>query len=362
MPFRIALAVILMIGMSQVGTAQRADTKDSKEDKKEQEKVSQAQQQETQALIKVVDGMATGQGPASAVPIAWGADFLKATEGKTYVPFTISFDPAKFPPSSLAMYLRVTKRGEGVITPPDESKKKEDDKEKADAAAPSYPFEDIHFMDVKAPPAGQPQRISRAFAVPAGAYDVYVALKPRGQSGSSAQPASIATLKQPVDVPDFWNNELATSSIILADKVEPLTAPMTKEQQVENPYTFGTTQIVPAWDTKFGKNEELSIVFLIYNTGLDSNQKPDVSVEYNFHQKAEGAEKFFNRTSPQTFNAQSLPPQFDMAAGHQLVAGQSIPLASFPEGDYRLEIKVTDKASSKALVKDVNFTVTASPS
>ena len=35
----------------------------------------------------------------------------------------------------------------------------------------------------------------------------------------------------------------------------------------------------------------------------------------------------------------------------------SIPLASFPAGDYRLEIKVTDKASSKTLVQNVAFTV-----
>ena len=34
-----------------------------------------------------------------------------------------------------------------------------------------------------------------------------------------------------------------------------------------------------------------------------------------------------------------------------------MPLASFPEGDYRLEIKVTDKIANKTLTRDVNFTV-----
>ena len=37
----------------------------------------------------------------------------------------------------------------------------------------------------------------------------------------------------------------------------------------------------------------------------------------------------------------------------------SIPLASFPAGDYRLEIKVTDKAGNKTLTQNVAFTVTA---
>ena len=37
-----------------------------------------------------------------------------------------------------------------------------------------------------------------------------------------------------------------------------------------------------------------------------------------------------------------------------------MPLASFPEGDYRLEIKVTDKIANKTLIRDVNFSVSGS--
>jgi hypothetical protein len=83
-----------------------------------------------------------------------------------------------------------------------------------------------------------------------------------------------------------------------------------------------------------------------------------VLVEYNFYQKPAGQqEKFFNKTNPQPLNAQTLPPQFDFTAGHQLQSGQAVPLASFPEGDYRLEIKVTDKLANKSLTRDVNFSV-----
>ena len=65
----------------------------------------------------------------------------------------------------------------------------------------------------------------------------------------------------------------------------------------------------------------------------------------------------FNKTPPQAFNAQSLPPNFDPSAGHQIVAGQAVPLASFPEGDFRLEIKVTDNKTSKSLTREVLFSV-----
>jgi hypothetical protein len=37
-----------------------------------------------------------------------------------------------------------------------------------------------------------------------------------------------------------------------------------------------------------------------------------------------------------------------------------VPLATFPEGEYRLEIKITDKNSGKTITRDVPFTVKAS--
>src|SRR5258708_23620948 len=106
-------------------------------------------------------------------------------------------------------------------------------------------------------------------------------------------------------------------------------------------------EIVPVLGTKFTKKSELSTFMLIYNPKVDSANKPDVSVEYNFYQKLAGQpEKFFNKTNPQSLNAQTLPPQFDLNAGHQLHSGQSVPLAPFPEADYRLEIKVADKIAN----------------
>ena len=114
-----------------------------------------------------------------------------------------------------------------------------------------------------------------------------------------------------------------------------------------------------AVDTSFAKSDELQTFLLIYNARTDKDNKPDVSVEFNFHVKQGGEEKFFNKTNPQNLNAQTLPPGFDFAAGHQLQAGQAIPLSSFPEGEYRLEIKVTDKLAQKTITRDVGFKVGA---
>ena len=60
------------------------------------------------------------------------------------------------------------------------------------------------------------------------------------------------------------------------------------------------------------------------------------------------------------FNEQTLPPGFDLAAGHQLVAGQAVPLAAFPAADYRLDLTVTDKTNDATLTRNVEFSVSPS--
>ncbi len=161
-------------------------------------------------------------------------------------------------------------------------------------------------------------------------------------------------------MPDFWNGELTTSSVIIAQRIDPLPAPLTSQQQAERPYALGGLEIVPVTELKMPKKTELQTFMIIYNPKTDSMNKPDVTVEYNFYAKASGAEKFFNKTPPQRLNARTLPPHFDVAAGHQLQSIQAVPLAAFPEGDYRLEIIVTDKIAQKSLTRDVNFTVSGS--
>ena len=46
-----------------------------------------------------------------------------------------------------------------------------------------------------------------------------------------------------------------------------------------------------------------------------------------------------------------------MTLGHQIIAGQTVPLSVFPAGDYRLEIKVTDNTNSAEIIENVMFTV-----
>ena len=343
------------------------------------------QRAELRSMLEAIEAALDGRIVPDGDPFEFRADFLKGTDGNAYVPFTLSIDADKVDTSTVSMYLFVVEPGD------------------TDAI-----FEDAYFADV-ASGGDEPIRLSRAFAAPGGAYDVYIALRessrdlapesdppgdrdraqideycgglfpndlgsrfacqeqeylayrlqrrPRLSFDASEESAAMMMLRARVDVPDLWNGRLQLSSIIVPEVVEPMAAPLTPEQQILSPYSLGTTRIVPKFDQDFGKQAELSLIFLVYNPGLADQSKPDITIEYTFHQRADGGEEYFNRTNPQAFNGQTLPPGFDVTLGHQIVAGQTVPLSLFPAGDYRLEIKVTDNTNSTELIENVMFTV-----
>jgi hypothetical protein len=330
--------------------------------KKDDKKQSDEQKKEIQAVVKMIDDVAAGQPAPNDFNVAWAhEDYMKAQGNKQYAPFTVTIDPTKATSGPVAFYWRVvSKDGAPPPAPPaaDSKDKKKDDKDKPQAKRPEYAYEDVSFIPVSGENA--PMRITRSLTVPAGAYDVYVAVKEPAAAQKNATPAKASVIKQSLTVPDFWNSELNTSSVIVAQKIEPLATPLSPAQQVERPYALGGLEIVPVTDMKLPKKAELQTFMIIYNPKSDGSNKPDVIVEYSFYSKAGGTEKFFNKTTPQNLNGQTLPPQFDMQAGHQLQAGQAVPLTSFPEGDYRLEIKVTDKLANKSLTRDINFSVSGS--
>jgi hypothetical protein len=336
-------------------------------DRKQQEKIEQAQRAEARVLVIAVDELAKGGEPASTLPVRWEQHhFIKAQGEKTYVPFTLVLEPGALEPgASVALYLRVVQQGAPPTPPPDPKKKGAD-------AGPEYPFEDLYFFEVPAATQGEPHRIRRAFAVMPGEYDVFLAVRERPQApaatGGKGQqqpdPAAanlrLASLRQTLTVPSFTGQQLTTSSIIVAEKVDVLQAPLPNERQAEQPYTFGQMQITPATDFSFTKKDELSVVFWIYGVATDqATNKPDVTIEFKFHQREGEKESYFNKTDPQALNAQTLPPQFDLAAGHQLPGSLAVPLASFPEGSYRLEIELVDKIANQTITRDLEFTVAA---
>lgn len=323
------VAAAFVAGLPAAAIAQRDDRKRSKQEK-----------EEIETLVKMLDGAMAGQPMPTDVQIAIEPVFLKSQEARMFVPFTLKVDG--FPTGKDAsLYVRVV-----------DPTQKVDPKKKVE-----YPWDDVHFVTA-AQTASSPVRLHRVFMAKAGTYDVYILMKERlPEKAPRNTVAKAGLLKTQIVVPDL-NAEFTTSSILVADKVNMLTQPLTMDEARERPFSFGLQELEPAADMSFGKNEELSIFFQVYNPGLSATGKPDLTLEYSFHRKEGAEEKFFNKTNPQAVNESNLPPQFDPAK-FPVPGGVTVPLTSFGEGDYRLEVKITDKTSNKVLTRNVNFSVKA---
>jgi hypothetical protein len=325
---------------------------------------------DTVALVQLVDAdivaaptVQVGDTMKGEIALKWDSShFIKGQNG-VYVPFTLTFDPASIRTSEISIYVRAVEKDRlplvgAALTP---AAPAAGSKPAPAPAPPRYAWDNVHFL---AKPADG--RITRAIALPAGDYELFVAVKERAVSPTSAvgNPAGTPSartglLRHALLAPDFSKAELQTSSVLLATAVEPVGGQLSAADQEANPYVFGPMRIVPSRDGKFAKTNELQVIFWVYGATASAAGKPDILITYNFYLKQpDGAEKYFNKTEPQELNMKTLPPEFNAAAGHQLPGSLVVPLTSFPPGDYRLEIKVTDKPSGKVVTQNVAFTVT----
>jgi hypothetical protein len=368
---------VVALGLAVVA-AVPPGAQDQKSDVKQRDRLDQSQRQEGQAVLTIADAALAGKPVPADFQIRWQNEFLKARQG-TFVPFTLTIDVSALGALSALMYVRAVPRD--AVTAPARPAKNRKSTEKGRGETPEvqYPVDAIFPVELK-PESGGVARISRGFSVAPGDYDIYIVVRERSlqttSTASSRGPQmKAAVLVQPISVPNFWSGELTTSTVILADRLNVLSEPISPDELVERPYVIGQNDITPAADFRFRKDEELIVVFLVYNPTVTPDKKFDIQVEYHFfrrngpggradtpvpavpHPPERDGEKYFNHTDPQRFNPAIMGAQFDPNAGHPVMAGQGIPLAGFDFGDYRLAIKITDLLSGQSITRDVHFTV-----
>jgi hypothetical protein len=343
---RIALVAVLCAqGFALPGAAVQVS-------RRAQERIDEALRRESEALVALADDAVAGRRVPTDFTLEWHNDFFKAQPG-TFVPFTVSFDPPRLSARLALLYVRVERQGTGGRGP--------------------YAYETIFPVRVT-PEGGRPVRLTRGFAVPPGRYRVVVVLRESPDEPTAARRAGV--LLRALEAPDFWTGELATSTVMLAERLERLSAPVPPDQLDEDPYAVGSNRIHLAGSRSFGRKSELIVVFLIYNLSVGPNEQFDAQVDYHLYRKiavgkgppdrpgdhppARPGERYVTRTNPQRFNPSMMGGQFDPTTGAPMLAGQGILLAEFEPGEYRLGITVTDLLSRRTLLQDVTFTVAGS--
>jgi hypothetical protein len=313
-------------------------------EQQQQRKLSNDERREYVALNQLVDDVTAGKQPAPAdLKVKFQHHYLKSAKN-VYIPYVLEISGGTFNSYPVTMYVRAVRKPEEGA-PPVTTK----------GVDTNWPFADVYFLNEKSlTTSGDVTQLGRALELPPGEYTLYIAMRETQPKDRKQQPKSVV-LAQPLTVPDM-NTGLTTSSVILANSLDPAPEQLTGQQQLEQPFTISGYKIVPSFGAPIPQSGELMFVFFIYNEGVAASGKPDLDVEYLFYRAAE--DKAFTKLATQSFNATTLPGQFDLNLGHQVFVGQGIPVKeAFKPGDYRLEIKVTDKTNGQTVTRNVPFTV-----
>ena len=141
-------------------------------------------------------------------------------------------------------------------------------------------------------------------------------------------------------VPDYGNDKLSNSSLILAD----LIAPIPTSQVGSGPFVIGGTKVRPSVNNTFTRDQKLGIYMQVYNLGLDDKtHKPSVEVRYRI-------EKDGKPLINQAEDAANIKK-----ASQQFTVIKTMGLQSLTPGKYTVHIDVTDNIKKQSLTPSATF-------
>ena len=145
-------------------------------------------------------------------------------------------------------------------------------------------------------------------------------------------------------VPQYEEGALNASSLILADKIEPVPSREVGLGQ----FVFGAYKVRPRLSHSYTNAEYLGIFLQLYNLKTDDIFR-ETSVSAAYHLLRDKKEIW---TSTETSGS-------IRRDGEQVSLNRRLPLAAFALGHYTLEIKVTDQISHQTVIRSADFEISA---
>ncbi len=151
-------------------------------------------------------------------------------------------------------------------------------------------------------------------------------------------------------VPDYGDEKLSSSTLILADQMEPVPA---REIGTGN-FVIGTNKVRPkvqpsnGQPRSFTRKEKVNFWLQVYNLVLDQKtNKPSATVQYQVVNTVTNKSVLdFTETTAQMGNI-----------GEQVTLGRSLPLNQLDPGTYQVTIKVNDQISKQVIAPTAKFVV-----
>ena len=153
---------------------------------------------------------------------------------------------------------------------------------------------------------------------------------------------NMGTSRMALRVPRYYDDTLAASSLILADRLERVST----RQIGKGQFVIGSTKVRPSVGEKFSRNQRLGIYLQVYNLATDEKtRKPSATVEYALQKNGQTVFQL-------TENSDQIKGAF-----RQITVEKLLPLESLEPGQYKLQVKVTDRIKKQSITPTATFTI-----
>ena len=168
-----------------------------------------------------------------------------------------------------------------------------------------------------------------------GVYKVELVLK-------DLQSGNVGTLYRSIRVPRFPEDQLTTSSIILADKIEAVPI----YQATAGPFVLGNAKVLPNVTATFHRAVPMGIYVQVYNLSLDkTTHKSSTTIEYILKKDDQEMRRYKEANEKLA------------GAAQQITLQKLFPLNNLQPGQYSLVVSVTDNLAGRTVSPEAKFTV-----
>jgi GWxTD domain-containing protein len=141
-------------------------------------------------------------------------------------------------------------------------------------------------------------------------------------------------------VPNFGDDKLSNSSLILADQISPIPT----SQVGSGPFVIGGTKVRPSVNNTFTRDQKLGIYMQVYNLGIDDKtHKPNLEVRYQIDKDGK------------SLIDQPEDPTNLKKASQQFTVIKTMGLQALTPGKYTVHINVTDNIKKQTLSPSASF-------
>ena len=265
----------------------------------------------------------------STLPMQVRADYIRITDSTVLADLTVQFKNSDLQYSTKDKVSKATVNMYGRIT--------------SLTRRPVNWFEETVSMEVPSEMLQQAMGGSRIYskAIPLapGTYRLNIVAK--DTVGNTQN-----NFEMPLVVPHYDEEQLGSSSVILADQIERVPTKSIGTGQ----FVIRSSKVRPRVGNSFKQGESMGIYTEFYNFGMDEKtHKPSGSIQYDVVSKSDN-----KVVMSQTEDISTIPN----SSAFLVTIEKKLPLKSLAPGQYELKMKATDKLKNQTLTPSSSFTVT----